>query len=85
MIYAPSDTVAAAVLDGETTLLEPTRGLYFGLDAVGTRVWEHLPASVDTLVGALCEEFDVEPEVCRVDVEELLEALVERALVVRIP
>jgi hypothetical protein len=58
--------------------------VYFGLNPVGARVWELLPAadSVDALGAALAAEYpDADPRAVRADVAELLDALAAHGLV----
>ncbi len=74
-------------LDGETVLLNLETEKYFGLDATGTRMWElttHLP-SIEAAYGKLSKEFEVEPEVLRKHLAELLEQLVENGLLKVVP
>ena len=63
--------------------------VYFGLNAVASRVWELLPpalGTVDDLCTTLAREHpDVAPETIRSDVAELLEHLIANALVVPAP
>jgi hypothetical protein len=72
-----SKDVLAQELDGETVLLELASDSYFGLDAVGTRVWQLLndgqgqSAMVDTLL----DEYEVERETLERDISELLDRL----------
>lgn len=81
--FSQSPDVAVAAFDGQTTLMEPTGGVYYGLDTIGSRIWALLeqPQGVDELVAALCEEFEVPVETCEADVRELLNSMVDRKLV----
>lgn len=71
---APScDAIASAVGD-ETVILQLKNGTYFGLDAIGTRIWQLLkdgtsPAQIVALLG---EEYDVAPDALEADVRRLL-------------
>lgn len=69
-------------LDGESVLLNVQTEKYFGLDEVGTRMWAALTRSgdVESACEALIEEFDVEPERLRADLEALLGELVGHGL-----
>jgi hypothetical protein len=69
-------------LQGESVLLNLTRGRYFGLDNVGTRMWQVFTssASIEQAFQALLSEYEVSPEVLRKDVADLVEKLVEREL-----
>jgi hypothetical protein len=81
------ENVLVRHLDGETVLLNLETEKYFGLDATGTRMWElltHLP-SVEAAYGKLTEEFEVEPELLRSHLCELLEQLVENGLLKMLP
>jgi hypothetical protein len=78
-----SKDVLAQELDGETVLLELASDSYFGLDAVGTRVWQLLndgqgqSAMVDTLL----DEYEVERETLERDISELLDRLSAAGLI----
>ena len=58
-------------------------GVYYGLDAVGARVWSLLatPRRVSELVSIVTGEFDVAPAQCERDVLALLDELSERRLI----
>jgi hypothetical protein len=69
-------------LHGETVLLNLETEKYFGLDATGTRMWElvtRLPR-IETAYETLSGEFDVEPELLRTNLAELLDQLIENGL-----
>lgn len=69
-------------LDGESVLLNLETERYFGLDTTGTRMWELLTSSpsIDTAFARLLEEFEVEPELLRTRLTELLSRLQEHGL-----
>ena len=72
-------------LDGEAVLLDFASGRYFGLNAVGTRVWTLLAAgkSVDAAIAAVTREFDAPEDQVAHDVEELITELLSRGLLIR--
>jgi hypothetical protein len=74
--------VLARHLDGETVLLNLETEKYFGLDSTATRMWELVTQSpkVEAAYDALSDEFDVEPELLRVHLAELLDQLIENGL-----
>ena len=78
-----SSEVLAQELAGETVLLDLASESYFGLDAVGTRVWQLLNAGQDQdeLIATLLDEYDVEHSILEKDVAELLERLSEAGLI----
>jgi hypothetical protein len=68
---------------GETVLLDLQSEQYFGLDAVGTRVWQLLGEGVgaDAVVDTLLDEYDVQRETLATDVSDLLDQLAEAGLI----
>jgi Coenzyme PQQ synthesis protein D (PqqD) len=81
-ISVPSDTLIN-ILGGESVLLGLKSQQYFGLDEVGTRMWNVLTSSssVEAAYETLLEEYEVEPETLRQDLYDLIGKLVERNLV----
>ena len=78
-----SDEQVSTSLGDETVILGMRDGVYYGLDAVGARVWALVasPRRVSDLVQAITREFDVAPERCEEDLLALLEELSARELV----
>jgi hypothetical protein len=70
-------------IDGEAVLLDIARGTYFGLDPIGTRVWQALVehGCARSLVTVLLDEFDVAPETLESDVNRLLSELTTNDLI----
>jgi hypothetical protein len=60
-----------------TVLLDHRAGAYFGLDEVGTRVWELLGAgaSLSAVVDALAEEYEAPRAVLERDTTEIVSRL----------
>jgi hypothetical protein len=69
-------------LDGESVLLNLESERYFGLDATGTRMWELVTSQpcIASALEKLLEEYEVEPDVLRSHLTELLSGLVENGL-----
>ena len=78
-----NDAVVFTELDGEAVLLDVQRGTYFGLDPVGTRVWQSLVehGSARPVLASLLEEFDVAPETLEQDIIQLLGELTANDLI----
>ena len=74
-------------LDGESVLLNLETEIYYGLDATGTRMWELLTSSpsLETACGILAHEFEVDPEILRNHLSELVGQLVEKGLLNVLP
>ena len=78
-----SDEQVSTSLGDETVILGMRDGAYYGLDAVGARVWSPLvtPQRVSELVSAITRELDVRSADGERDVLALLDALAERRLI----
>lgn len=78
-----SDAVESRVGD-ETVLLHLKSGTYFGLDAMGTRIWEMLKEGVSgaEICKRLTEEFDVSQEVAEADARRFLGELKDNDILV---
>ncbi|MFW5656028.1 MAG: lasso peptide biosynthesis PqqD family chaperone [Bacteroidota bacterium] len=70
-------------LDGEVIMLSIENSEYYGMDAIGSRIWELMekPIAVDVLVDSLIQEYDVEKAQCTTDVIEYLEELKKKNLI----
>jgi hypothetical protein len=79
--------VLVRVIDRESVLLNLETERYFGLDETGTRMWQLVTASqdIETAYRELLAEFDVEPELLRIDLTDLLRQLVENGLLQVLP
>jgi hypothetical protein len=80
-ILAP-ENVMFRELEGEAVLLNLDSECYFGLDDVGTRMWRVLTKSnsIQDAFEILLTEYEVEPDLLREDLIDLLERLVEKGL-----
>ncbi len=79
--------VLVRILDRESVLLNLETERYFGLDETGTRMWQLVTASqdIEAAYQELLAEFDVEPELLRTNLTDLLGQLVENGLLQVIP
>ena len=81
-LVTPSEDAVFRELDGQSVLLNLATGMYFGLDAVGTHVWqlaiEH--GSLRAVRERLVDEYDAEPTAIEHDLLALAEALVGKGL-----
>jgi len=84
----PSPTVVFQQLDDGAVLFCSRTEVYFGLNDVGTFIWNRLPElpHMEALDGAMAERFpDAAADVVKADAREFLEALLTYELVVRAP
>ncbi len=81
-VVAAKDQVSSD-LGGEVAILDLKAGVYYGLDAVGARIWSLIqePRTVNEIRNILLEEYEVEPERCERDLLVLLQRLATEGLI----
>lgn len=82
--FRASEDVVAREVGGEMVLLDLVSGTYFGLGAVGSRVWEQLSqgeASLAQLANLIESEFEAPRKQIEQDLAELLGQLAEKKLI----
>jgi hypothetical protein len=77
-----NDIISSAI-DSETILLHLENSKYYGMDAVGSRIWEILekPIKLEAIINMLIEEYEVSKEQCEQDVYAYLAQLLEEGLI----
>ena len=80
-----SNSCLSSKLEGETVILHTDADTYYGLNEVGTYVWDLLqqPRTVEELCHAVASEYDVTCDECRDDIHALVAELLEYGLVRR--
>ena len=70
-------------LDGEAVILNLESGIYFGLDQVGTRIWQLIQehGSLQKVFETMCDEFDVGSDALEHDLLGLMDELCAKGLV----
>jgi Coenzyme PQQ synthesis protein D (PqqD) len=70
-------------LAGETAILNLKNGVYYGLDPVGSRIWNLVqePTTFAEIRDALLSHYDVEEVTLESDIRDLLNQLAEHGLV----
>jgi hypothetical protein len=78
-----ASAVVAREIGGEMMLMDLDSGTYFGLNAIGGRIWRALENGepIEDLCAQLAQEFDVRPDTLHKDVDELLARLQEQKLI----
>jgi hypothetical protein len=69
-----SPDVISQEVSGETVLLDLESENYFGLNAIGTRIWQLIKETneLQSIFDTLLEEYDVSEERLRLDITALL-------------
>jgi len=72
-----------ADLGGESAILNVKTGTYYGLNEVGSRIWELLkePRTLKEIRDSILEEYTVEPSRCEQDLLALITELAQHELV----
>jgi len=86
--FRHSPDVVSRRIGDEIVLMDLESGTYFGLNQVGSRVWELTdagPQSLSALRDRIVEEFDVADEVAEQDLIKLLGQLASRGLLIAEP
>ena len=73
-------------VDGEVMAMSVDRGACYGLDPIGSRIWElvETPTTVGDLVIRLTREYDVDVAICRSDVCALLSSMEAEGMIRRV-
>lgn len=82
-VVVASQQQVSAEVDGEAVILGMDRGEYYGLDPVGTRIWQLVqsPVSVAQIQDALVAEYDVTADQCLADLQALLNQMRQEGLI----
>ena len=78
-----SKDVVSCDLGGETAMLDMKEGVYYGLNEMGTIIWEYIqePITLQEIVDKILAEYDVDEETCYRDLVELVEGMSKNGLV----
>ena len=78
-----SESVFAQEVDGEMVLLDMNSENYFGLDEVGTAIWQAMQEKemLQEVYDVMLEQYDVEPEVLERDLLDFAQKLSESGLI----
>lgn len=78
-----SKDVLSQQVSGETVLLDLNSENYFGLDQIGTRIWQLLQehGDVQKIYDTLLEEYDVDAELLKKDLGKMITKLNETGLI----
>jgi len=78
-----NSNTASRIIEGRAYVILPDQSRLFQLNEVGTFIWDEISRerTVQELVKAVCDEFEVDPETAGKDVVEFLGVLAEKKLV----
>ncbi len=78
-----SSEVLTQEVGGETVILDLKSEGYFGLDEIGTRIWQLIQEqkNLQSVTETMLNEYDVEPDQLKTDINNLLNELIKSGLV----
>lgn len=78
-----SDEFITSTVDNELVMMSLEKGTYYGLDAIGSQIWENIatPITIEALCQKLVAQFEVNPEECQTDVLTFLNELHQEDMV----
>jgi len=81
--YIRNSKTISGRLSDEMVMMDIDHGKYFSLNPVATRIWDLLerPLTIDELCLILMNEYNVDTELCRTDVDEYLSVMVTIGMV----
>jgi hypothetical protein len=83
--YIAKPAVATRDVGGDLVLLDMDDGQYYSLNSTGAVVWQSAAladgATVDAMVDAICDAYQVNESAARADIEEVLGQLIDQGLV----
>lgn len=72
-----------STIDEEVVMLSVPNGEYYNLNSMGSYIWKKLeiPMTLGDLITNLCEEFEVEEQLCLQETKAFIEGLKEKNIV----
>lgn len=84
--YIRNNEIISGRLHEELVMMDIDHGKYFSLNPIATRIWDLLEEalSLDELCGHLINEYEVDVERCKKEVEDHLQEMKKLKLITRI-
>lgn len=78
-----TESTLSTTIGDETIILHESDGVYYGLNDVGSFIWNLLedPHTIKAICEAVTAEYEVERERCRKDIEEMISELADKGLI----
>jgi len=73
--YQRNEQVIDGELDDQQVMMHIDKGMYYGLNQVGKRIWDMLkePKSFEEMTQILLQEFEVSEQQCKKEVQDFLD------------
>lgn len=81
--FVQNKEIIQSKIADEVVMLDVESGFYFGLNSVGSIIWNHLekPITFDELIASLIGQFDIDKETCQKDTMEFIVQLLEKNII----
>ena len=85
--FTQNKAIVQSKIGEEVVMLDMDSGFYFGLNSVASVIWGMLSNEIDfeSLINQLMTQFEVERSLCEADTKELLDQLLEKNIIRRVP
>lgn len=82
-LITKNKSMLAGRIDNETVMMDIENGEYYGLNSVGSRIWELLdtPLTLSRLCRILADEFETTEAGCLEDTREFITRLYEKKMI----
>ncbi|MGE5458834.1 MAG: lasso peptide biosynthesis PqqD family chaperone [Methanobacterium sp.] len=83
-VISKTEELVLAELDGKVVMMSIENGQYYGLDEVGSIIWEMMnePVQVKDVIARLVQEYEVTQEECEKDVLAFLKKMHDKKLII---
>ena len=83
MFVVRSDDFITSTVDDDLVMMSLEKGIYYGLDAIGSQIWENIakPISVSALCHKLIGQYEVDSAQCQTDVLAFLHELLNEEMI----
>lgn len=78
-----AEGLVSTTIDDEIVILSIESGMYYGIDCIGSRIWDLIktPTPLSVIIETLMEEFDVSRPTCEKDVFAFLTELQQEKVI----
>jgi hypothetical protein len=71
-------------IDDETVMMDVEKGAYYGLNNIGSAIWDALeePKTISNLIDVLTKKYEVSSEECEKDITPFIEQMTKAELLI---
>ena len=81
--YIQNKKIIQSKIGEEVVMMDMDSGFYFGINSVGSVIWQHLSEAIylDDLVDKLIKDFNIDKKTCESDTIEFLNDLLGKGII----